>query len=269
MFYLHLVNTIMKRIHAPEWEDFRWFPTSWRNYGTSYLQFIATRFDIYKSIVPIIEKGLRTNGKNEWLDCASGGGGGLITIFKAIVKSNPSVSLTLSDLYPNTKAFEQTCAVDVERIRFESQPVDAAQLPQHLKQKFRTLFGAFHHMSESHASKILQQAVDDQVPIAIFEPLSRNVPAFISMLFVPLNVWLFTPFIRPVHWQVLPFIYLIPIVPLYILWDGVASILRMYSKPELEALIKGLKNSENFFWEVGETGSGPMKVTYLYGEPRN
>jgi hypothetical protein len=97
------------------------------------------------------------------------------------------------------------------------------------------------------ARKILQQAVDDNTPIAIFEPLSRNVPAFISMLFVPLNVWLLTPFIRPARWQVFPFIYLIPIVPLYILWDGVVSILRMYSKPELEALIKGLKNSEKFF----------------------
>lgn len=265
LFYLSL----MKRIHALEWEDLRWFPTAWRDYGTSYLQFIATRFDIYKSIVPIVEKGLRANGKSEWLDCASGGGGGLVNLFKTIVKSNPNLSLTLSDLYPNTKAFTQTSAIDSERISFESQSVDATQLPQNLKQKFRTMFGAFHHMKEDMASKILQQAVDDKAPIAIFEPLSRNVPAFVSMLFVPLNVWLFTPFIRPVRWQVLPFIYLIPLIPLYILWDGVASILRMYSKPELEALVKGLKNSENFFWEIGETGSGPMKVTYLYGEPKN
>ncbi|MBN8651910.1 MAG: hypothetical protein J0L67_10805 [Cytophagales bacterium] len=79
------------------------------------------------------------------------------------------------------------------------------------------MFGAFHHMDEASARKILQQAVDDNTPIAIFEPLSRNVLAFISMLFVPLNVWLLTPFIRPVRWQVLPFIYLIPMVPLYIL----------------------------------------------------
>jgi hypothetical protein len=258
----------MKRIHAFEWEDFRWFPAAWRDYGTSYLQFIATRFDIYNSIVPIIEKGLAANGNASWLDCASGGGGGLVNLYKAIVTKRPDVTLTLTDLYPNAKAFEQTQTIDLERISFESQSVDATQLPQHLKQKFRTMFGAFHHMDEASARKILQQAVDDNTPIAIFEPLSRNVPAFISMLFVPLNVWLLTPFIRPVRWQVFPFIYLIPIVPLYILWDGVVSILRMYSKPELEALIKGLKNSENFFWEIGEKGSGPMKVQYLYGEPR-
>lgn len=259
----------MKRIHAFEWEDFRWFPSAWRDYGTSYLQFIATRFNIYKSIVPIIEKGLTATGKSEWLDCASGGGGGLITLLKDVAATHPTVTLTLTDLYPNVKAFEHTRATDSERISFESQSVDATQLSQHLKQKFRTLFGAFHHMDKTNAQKILQQAVDDNTPIAIFEPLSRNLPAFISMLFVPLNVWLFTPFIRPVRWLVLPFIYVLPLVPLYILWDGIISILRMYSKPELEALVKGLKNSEKFFWEISEKGSGPMKVGYLYGEPRD
>jgi hypothetical protein len=138
----------MKRIHAFEWEDFRWFPAAWRDYGTSYLQFIATRFDIYNSIVPIIEKGLAANGNASWLDCASGGGGGLVNLYKAIVTKRPDVTLTLTDLYPNAKAFEQTQTIDSERISFESQSVDATQLPQHLKQKFRTMFGAFHHMDE-------------------------------------------------------------------------------------------------------------------------
>jgi len=85
-------------------------------------------------------------------------------------------------------AFSQLIQSAGKSVRFESQLVDVTQLPQHLKQKFRTMFSAFHHMKEDMASKILQQAVDDKAPIAIFEPLSRNVPAFISMLFVPLNV---------------------------------------------------------------------------------
>lgn len=229
---------------------------------------MATRFDIYKSVLPIIERGLQASGKTEWLDCASGGGGGLINLFNALVARQPKVTLMLTDLFPNVKAFEQTKALDPSRISFEYQPVDAVDLPQHLKHKFRTLFGAFHHLNKTTATKLLQQAVDDKTPIAIFEPLSRTLPAFVSMLFVPINVWLLTPFIRPVHWSVLPFIYLLPLVPVYILWDGVVSILRMYSKPELEAVVKGLKNSEIFFWEIGQIGSGPMKISYLYGQPK-
>lgn len=257
----------MRRIHAWEWEDLPWFPSAWRDYGTSYLQFIATRFDIYKPVLPILERGMKASGQEEWLDCASGGGGGLIHLFRDLASKYSKLKITLTDYYPNIQAFERTQALDPERINFESQSVNALNLPEHLKRKFRTIFGAFHHFQPEAATKILQQAVDDNTPIAVFEPLARNAPAFISMLFVPLNVWLFTPFIRPVYWIVLPFIYVLPLVPLYILWDGLVSILRMYSKPELDTLIKGLKNSEKYFWEIGQLGSGPMKITYLYGEP--
>ncbi|MBL7861757.1 MAG: hypothetical protein JNJ65_11395 [Cyclobacteriaceae bacterium] len=62
----------MKRIHALEWEDLRWFPNAWRDYGTDYLQFIANQFNIYQLIIPILERGLACTG-NAWLDCASSG----------------------------------------------------------------------------------------------------------------------------------------------------------------------------------------------------
>jgi hypothetical protein len=45
----------MKRFHALEWEDLQWFPTSWRDYGTDYLKFIATKFNIYKPILPLMQ----------------------------------------------------------------------------------------------------------------------------------------------------------------------------------------------------------------------
>jgi len=35
----------MSRIHLFEWEDMSWFPTAWRDYGTDYLNFFATKFD--------------------------------------------------------------------------------------------------------------------------------------------------------------------------------------------------------------------------------
>ena len=84
------------------------------------------------------------------------------------------------------------------------------------------------------------------------------------MFFTPLNVLLFTPFIRPIRWSVLPFIYLIPIVPLYIVWDGIASILRMYSKNELKELVSSLENVDSYEWEIGKT-SGQMPVYYIIG----
>ncbi len=256
----------MKRVHALEWEDLSWFPKSWRDFGTDYLRFVATKFDIYKPIIPILKKGMDASGKHHWIDCASGGGSSLIRLVKELNNDIPDLKVTLTDYYPNIASFQRTKKELDNVIEFETNSVDAMNLPPHLQGNFITMFASFHHFRPKQAKKILQNAVDTNSPIAIFEPVARNFGSIFSMFFVILNVLIFTPFIRPVRWQVLPFIYIFPIIPLYILWDGVASILRTYSKKERHDLINSLDNN-NFEWEVGET-KGPMPINYLYGFPK-
>ena len=100
----------MKRIHALEWEDLQWFPASWRDYGTDYLKIIATKFNIYKPILPLMQRCLDNSGQHHWVDLASGGGSGLICLAKDLKKNNPSLKITLTDYYPNIKAFEHLTA---------------------------------------------------------------------------------------------------------------------------------------------------------------
>lgn len=258
----------MKRFHALEWEDLPWFPKSWRDFGTDYLQFIATKFDIYKPILPILGKGISASGKSEWIDLAAGGGGGLINLGRKLKEEIPNLKITLTDFYPNIKAFEKTVATDPDLFRYNREPVDAKSAPSKLQGKFRTLFGAFHHFRPADAQMILQNAVDSGSPIAIFEPVGKNVGSIISMLFVIPNVLIFTLFIRPVRWNVIPLIYLLPLVPLYILWDGIASIIRVYSEKEMRRLISKVKNQHAFDWEVGHVKNGPMPIYYLLGLPK-
>lgn len=258
----------MGRVHALEWEDLQWFPRSWRDYGTDYLQFIATKFDIYAPIIPIIQKGLQAAPNHDWVDCAAGGGGGLLNLAKALKADFPDLQITLTDYYPNIKAFKRTQQHDPQVFRFESQSINAMDVPAQLQGKFRTLFGAFHHFRPDDAQKILQNAVDTRSPIAIFEPVGRNFMSWFSMLFVILNVLLLTPFIRPVRWSVLPFIYLLPLIPLYVMWDGIASILRTYSQKELKAMVAKLHNSDSFEWEIGTRSKSPMPVHFLLGIPK-
>lgn len=257
----------MKRIHLLEWEDLQWFPKSWRDYGTDYLRFIATKFDIYKPILPIIRKGIDASGSSNWIDCASGGGSSILSLAKSLHSEKPDLKITLTDYYPNIAAFNRTKSEFPEVITFESGSVDATNVPTHLQGKFISIFGAFHHFRPKQAQQILQNAVDNHSPITVFEPVGRNFGSFFSMLFVILNVLIFTPFIRPVRWEVLPFIYIIPIIPLYILWDGIASIFRTYSQPELREMVKSLNDTDTFEWEIGKT-SGPMPIHYLYGIPK-
>jgi hypothetical protein len=254
----------MKRIHALEWEDLSWFPKSWRDFGTDYLRFIAIKFNAYKPILPLIKKGINKSGQATWVDCASGGGSGLIGLANELKLDMPSLKIILTDYFPNIKAFEQTKDQSSGIIDFETNPVNAIDLPKHLQGNFRTIFGAFHHFKPDEARSILQNVVDTNSSIGIFEPVSRNIPSLFAVSFTILNVLLFTPFIRPVRWIILPFIYLFPIIPLYIMWDGFASILRTYSEDELRDLISSLKNADGYEWEIGKT-EGPMPISYLLG----
>lgn len=86
------------------------------------------------------------------------------------------------------------------------------------------------------------------------------------MLFSPITVLLITPFIRPFSLGRLLFTYLIPSMPLLVLWDGVAFALRTYSVSEMEDLIDGLENKDRFDWKVRRIRSGPGVILYLRGD---
>jgi hypothetical protein len=81
-------------------------------------------------------------------------------------------------------------------------------------------------------------------------------------------VLLTTPFIQPFKIGRIIFTYLIPIVPLFVWWDGIVSSLRTYSVKEMEELVKSVENNESFEWEIGRLKSGPGVVLYLLGTVR-
>lgn len=257
----------MGRIHAFEFEDLHWFPKNLRNYATDFLQFGANTFDMYRPVIPILKKGIEHAGNNTIVDIGSGGGGGLIKIAGHLKKENPSLKIILSDFYPNIEAFERTRATSPETFDFISEPVDAMAVPSSLK-GLRTQFLSLHHFKPEQAKAILQNAIDNKQPIAIFEGQQRDVKSLIAMLLSPLNVLLTTPFIRPFKMDRILFTYLIPILPVFILWDGVISVLRTYTVKELNTMISQLNGHDQFTWEVGIAKGKPVSVGYLLGIPR-
>jgi hypothetical protein len=121
----------MKRTHALEWEDLSWFPSSWRDYGTDFLKFIATKFDIYKPIVPIMRKALEKSEQHQWVDLASGGGSGLTNLAKALKADTANLKITLTDLYPNIKAFKSLQEEIPNTFVFEKSSINATK-PQNI-----------------------------------------------------------------------------------------------------------------------------------------
>jgi hypothetical protein len=96
----------------------------------------------------------------------------------------------------------------------------------------------------------------------------NSVLAMSLMLLVPLLVLLTTPFIRPFRWSRLLWTYLVPVVPMVSLFDGLVSSLRTYSVWELRELTEEL-DAKDYQCEVGEVKgtAGPIPVTYLLRVP--
>ena len=253
----------MARIHLFEFEDLSWFPSSLRNYGTDFLQFLSNKTKLFNAAVPIIEKGLAKSGGTTIIDLGSGGGGGLLHVNDALKKTVPTIEILMSDYYPNIPAFERTHNL-ASNINYISTSVDARNVPNELK-GLRTQFLSLHHFKPDDARKILQNSVDAKQCIAIFEAQERSLPSLLAMFFSPISVLLTTPFIRPFKIGRIIFTYLIPIVPLFVWWDGIVSSLRTYSVKEMEELVKSVKNNDSFDWEIGRLKSGPGVVLYLLG----
>lgn len=253
----------MGRIHLFEFEDQNWFPTFLRNYGTDFLQFLSNKSRMYKPIVPILEEALKKSKTQTIIDMGSGGGGGLIGLNDELKKKIAGLKIIMTDYFPNISAFEYTKELN-DNFEYEVSSVDARNVPSKLR-GLRTQFLSFHHFKPNDAKLILQNAVDSKSSIAIFEAQERSLPSILAMLFSPITVLLTTPFIRPFKLGRIIFTYLIPIVPLFVLWDGVVSSLRTYSSKEMEKLITDLNGTEKYDWEVGKVKSGSFKLLYLVG----
>lgn len=253
----------MRRIHLFEFEDQKWFPSFLRNYGTDFLQFLSNKTKLYEPIIPIIVKGLQKSKTNQIVDLGSGGGGGLIWLNSELKKDIPDLKILLTDFYPNIPAFKLT-KKKADNFEFIEEPIDARNVPLELK-GLRTQFLSLHHFKPADAKLILQNAINSKNSIAIFEAQERSLPSVLAMIFSPISVLLTTPFIKPFKIGRIIFTYLIPIVPLFVFWDGIVSSLRTYSVIEMKKLVACLDGFDSFDWRIDKIKSGPGVVLYLLG----
>lgn len=256
----------MARLHLFEFEDLPWFPAFLRDYVTDFLQYLSNKAQMYRGIVPLLKNAMDAGGTDRIVDLASGGGGGWLWLSGELRKDRPGLKIFLTDYFPNVDAFRYTAAQSPV-FEFREDPVDARNVPVELK-GLRTQFLSLHHFRPADARRILQNAVESGQPIAIFEGQERSVPGIVMTALSPISVLLATPFIRPFKMGRIVFTYLIPVVPLVTMWDGVVSCLRTYSVDEMKDLVAGLDNKEAFDWEIGRQRFGPGWIPYLIGTPR-
>ena len=257
----------MKRLHLIEIEDQDWCPRTFRDATTDYLQFALAATKPYAVLIPILATTLQRTGTRQILDLCSRAAGLWPWLHPVLAETGVSVSVCLTDKYPNKEAFARLSSLTHQAISYHPQPVDAARVPGELP-GFRTMFTAFHHFRPEQARAVLADAVYQRQGIGVFEAGQRSPLAIMLTLLAPLVLLVVTPLIRPFRWSRLLWTYLIPIVPMLMLFDGLVSCLRIYSVQELKDLAAGL-GASNYHWEIGtvKSKSTPVPITYLIGVP--
>ncbi|MEM7486636.1 MAG: hypothetical protein AAF348_15615 [Bacteroidota bacterium] len=258
----------MRRLHLFEFGDLKNCPTIFKNYLTDFLQFCATRFKLYDDLIPVLNEALLKSGKNTIIDIGSGGGGGMLTIYNKLKTSVPELDILLTDINPNLSAFDRIHVITDGKIAYFKEPVDATNIPEGLD-GFRTMFKCFHHFRPETAKKILQDCINKNKPIGIFEGQERSFWYTLYFFLInPVLILLVTPFIRPFKWGRLVFTYFVPVMPLIICWDATVSCLRTYEPEDLKNTISSLKNHDTFHWEINKIRKNHRIVLYLVGYPK-
>src|ERR1700678_4013405 len=273
----------MRRVQFIEFHEQPWFPSSLRDDVTDAMQFGFNLLRAYAPIAPLLQSVIdstdyRTNAgqsctRPSIVDMCSGGGGPWPVLARRLRcrdagGDSAGLQVWLTDKYPNLEAFQSVSASSDHHITFYPEPVDAMKVPATLK-GLRTMFTSFHHFPPEDARAILQDAVDAGESIGIFE-ITKRGPLTIGVIFVGiLLMFLHTPRIRPFRWSRLVWTYLIPIIPLVLLFDGIVSCLRTYRPQELREMIATL-TATDYRWQLGEHSRrrGVNPITYLIGLPR-
>lgn len=260
----------LKRIHLFEFEDFAWFPNWIRMCMTRYINAFHALLKSHENIASLIKETLPHAQEQVVLDMCSGSGGPMPQVLELLKQDEnfSQVKLELSDLYPNLAAAKQFNSAEKD-IYYHPAPVDATQVDPTFK-GMRTMIASMHHMPPQVAVNILADAQKHRQPILIYE-ISDNAPpiwlwwlaipfAFIATLFI-------TPLVRPMTWQQLVFTYLIPILPLFIAWDGAVSNARTYTLSDWDKLLSQLPENSTYKWEKNTLEGKVGNKTYLKGFP--
>jgi hypothetical protein len=251
-----------------EIHDQSWFPDFLRREVLDALQMILERTDAYKPIARRLREALNSSGSHEVVDLFSGAGGpwpSLLRLFQD--EDAPLIEVLLTDKFPDASS-GAAGKRSSNGISFVLDPVDATAIPERL-QGFRTIFSSFHHFSLEEAGRFLRDSAERRRGVGVFEVASRHAFTLLTILAIPFADWLFAPFRRPFRWSRIFWTYVIPVVPLVLLVDGLISCLRAYSLADLRSMTASV-SSRDYEWQIGEESNAhlPLRVTYLVGFPK-
>ncbi|PWH82042.1 hypothetical protein DIS18_12305 [Algibacter marinivivus] len=266
----------MKRKELFEFEDFSWFPTSFRVAMTNLILLLHKIMGTTEVLSNLIIDLRKTIHFDSIVDLGSGSGGPMPSVVEHIneVQKEDKLRLLLTDLHPNPKLVKKINTDDNEFVTYHEDSINATNLSE-VPKGLKTMIASFHHMNPEIAKNILKSASKNNEPILIYEIAKNNVPFVAWILLLPISLlilfvmtWVMTPFTKSITLTQLLFTYIIPIIPLAYAWDGQASLMRTYTFEDIELLLSDVKTS-NYNWEINDAfkANGKKQGYYIKGYP--
>jgi hypothetical protein len=229
---------LRKRRQLFEFADLPWVKGWLREGMFEYMNFLLYRMtQPYEGVERVLVTWALEAGEDVVLDLGSGGGGHVDWLFRRAKQLGLGLPrFVLSDLFPapNIGSYKWIQARHgTHNVTYLSDPVDACTPPK-TPCRLRSMFSIFHHLTPDQARRMLASACSDSDGILIAEGVRRALtPAIMMVLLLPAYMFLM-PFAAP-HFTVrrLLFSTLIPVIPLMMAFDGVASVLRAYTADEI------------------------------------
>ncbi|KAK6086707.1 hypothetical protein SCUP515_00273 [Seiridium cupressi] len=180
-----------------------------------------------------------------------------------------AVDFVLTDLHPHPDSWSKITASS-KHVTYVPYPVDASDAPEGLietytadgKRVFRLFNLAFHHFDDPLARDILKNTVETSDGFGIFEMQDRSFASMVTCFLYGFFILLCAPFFYWWSPKRLFFVYVLPIVPFVLVFDGLISSLRTRTPEEVEVLLRTCgadttdweikSGRERFLWPTGE-----------------
>jgi len=177
--------------------------------------------------------------------------------------------IVLTDLFPRVDTWEAARRAHPDTIEFCPEPVDATGICEELSAGCpRMINNAFHVFPPPVAEAVLRDAADNSAGIFITEMFPRNLARFVAIMGTANWAILGNPVLASKqNFAKALLTWLLPVVPFVTVWDGLVSLLRVYTEDEFRKLVAPL--GDRFQWVYGTYRHGRFGIaTYFYGVPR-
>ena len=180
---------------------------------------------------------------------------------------NEGVDFVLTDIHPHLNAWEKA-AKRSDHLRYVRESVDAGNAPLDLlarveglsserqqKKVFRLFSLAFHHFDDPAAIDILRNTLQTSSGFGIFELQERTFEGLLTALAIGPALMFGSWYWFWGDWTHLFWTYIIPVVPVVVVLDGLVSAVRTRSRAEiLQLMRKGRMDREMKDWRF-ESGT--------------